>query len=784
MSYYTAQEAQGGMSILAGWLGKNYKVNVRYHDGNAVDANIDTGTIRIPKLACASGVTEEALQLLRAMVYHESGHIAETKMEKKDTPPKGALFTILNAVEDRRIERALSDEHLGCKEIFRWANGYYNKKIAGQIAEQVIKGGKGAPLWEAMCAMSFMLEGVQPAWRLTPKAAAYVKAAYDEFSKVRQAESAYDCLAIAKKIQEILKETSDEFNKQNQKQKPQKPQKQEQDEKQGQKGGKSQKSDGNDSSQADDLDDEDGESEESDSGDSKESKKDSKKSDKSDDKDSKKSDKKDDKKSKGKGRDEEKDEEDSDEESDGSGKDKSDKKDSDKKSNSKGESDEDSDEEESDEESDGKGSKGDKDSDEDLDDESDGSGKGEDSDDEDSDDGAGSESDADDEDSGDDSDEGSEEGEGGKNKNLSADKKSKKSKAEKGEGKNDADGEDMPYEPDDSGIDDEETAGKQSKTNLDEEANGATQRDILNERLDELFDKLTESDKEYLALRDADKHLVPKETLNDRENFTERRNEIAAGVSAMTRALEQALRSMAKVKKDPYLRYGKIDKKRLVQITKSLSKEVFFKTRPGEDLNVAVEIVIDESGSMSNFRKVQQLAIAIGEALSQIGVKFEITGTTTEFCGGDYGMPLKGSFTRTNPIIYFHYKGFEENWITVRQRITQTSCRNHNVDGEAIEFAAYRLAQRKESRKIIFSLSDGEPCAGHNNDSFMCKNIKTVCARCRKNGIEVYGFGVQTQAPEAFYGRENFVYLKDIEQMGEDFVRKFATVITGGRVRV
>ena len=716
MSYYTAQEAQGGMSILAGWLGKNYKVNVRYHDGNAVDANIDTGTIRIPKLACASGVTEEALQLLRAMVYHESGHIAETKMEKKDTPPKGALFTILNAVEDRRIERALSDEHLGCKEIFRWANGYYNKKIAGQIAEQVIKGGKGAPLWEAMCAMSFMLEGVQPAWRLTPKAAAYVKAAYDEFSKVRQAESAYDCLAIAKKIQEILKETSDEFNKQNQKQKPQKPQKQEQDEKQGQKGGKSQKSDGNDSSQADDLDDEDGESEESDSGDSKESKKDSKKSDKSDDKDSKKSDKKDDKKSKGKGKDEEKDEEDSD--------------------------------------------------------------------DEDSDDGAGSESDADDEDSGDDSDEGSEEGEGGKNKNLSADKKSKKSKAEKGEGKNDADGEDMPYEPDDSGIDDEETAGKQSKTNLDEEANGATQRDILNERLDELFDKLTESDKEYLALRDADKHLVPKETLNDRENFTERRNEIAAGVSAMTRALEQALRSMAKVKKDPYLRYGKIDKKRLVQITKSLSKEVFFKTRPGEDLNVAVEIVIDESGSMSNFRKVQQLAIAIGEALSQIGVKFEITGTTTEFCGGDYGMPLKGSFTRTNPIIYFHYKGFEENWITVRQRITQTSCRNHNVDGEAIEFAAYRLAQRKESRKIIFSLSDGEPCAGHNNDSFMCKNIKTVCARCRKNGIEVYGFGVQTQAPEAFYGRENFVYLKDIEQMGEDFVRKFATVITGGRVRV
>jgi cobalamin biosynthesis protein CobT len=167
-----------------------------------------------------------------------------------------------------------------------------------------------------------------------------------------------------------------------------------------------------------------------------------------------------------------------------------------------------------------------------------------------------------------------------------------------------------------------------------------------------------------------------------------------------------------------------------------------------------------------------------------MGIVFEITGTTTKYVGGNYSMPPMNGMSRTNPIQFFHYKSFEENWIAVRQRIVHTGSRHHNVDGEVVEYAAFRLAQRKESRKIIFSLSDGEPCAGHNNDSEMCQNLKRVCERVRKAGIEVYGFGIETEAPAAFYGRKFFIFLEKVEQMGQDFVRKFADVITGGRVRV
>lgn len=740
MSYYTAQEAQGGMAILAGWLGKNYKVKVVYHDKTAIDANVEQGIIRIPKLACASGLTEEAIQLLRSMIYHESGHIAETFLEKSEKP-KGALFSITNALEDRRIERVLSDTHLGCKSVFSWATDYYNKRISGQIAS----GKANAPLWEALCAMGIQYEGLRPAWRLTPKAEAYFKAAYDEFSKVRDAKNTKDCLEIAKRIYALLEKVSDDFKKEQNKQEEEKQEKQKEQKKQEKQGKQEKQEKGEEGSQAKDMPDED----DNDSDESKKDKKESKKSDKKD-----KGKDKDDKKDDDKG---------SDEDGEESDKDKKDGKDSDESDENDGEDSdgEGSDEDDEEGESKGKGKK---------DDDSDGDESGE----EGSDDGDESEG-----------AEGSdEEGDSDSESNGLEDDDNAKDSDEDSTGDNDVNSqEDTPYHPSDIEDGDTDKAKEQGKTELEDECGGQDQREILNECLDELFSELTPEDKEYLACRDNDEHVVPPENANDRHLFIERRGQIGSAVSAMTRALEQALRAMAKCRKDPYLRQGKIDKKRMVAITKSLSKEVFCKIRQGTDLNVAVEILIDESGSMGNWLDVQLVAIAIGEALSQIDVPFEITGTTTKG-GGSYNVTRIEGFSRTNPLLFKHYKSFDENWIAVRHRIVNTRSLKNNVDGETVEFAAYRLAQRKESRKIIFSLSDGEPCAGQNNDPEMCMNLKRVCERVRKNGIEVYGFGIGTEAPRAFYGKNFFVYLDRIDQMGQDFVRKLADVITYGKVKV
>lgn len=663
--YYTEKQVEDAMAVVATWMSNDSNLQVVYHNGTAVDADIFKGIIRIPRLACASGLTHEALMLLRSRSYHEAGHIDDTKLSKKDYP-EGVLFEIWNALEDRRMESSKSRQHKGCNMVFRWSNDHHNKRIAGRLnAGHPVK-----PLWEALVALGLISDGVQPAWNLSEKAQLYADTAHDEFMKIHKAKNAYGSLDIAKKIYDILKEAYKEHKKDNpEEQQP----KQDSNEQQRQESGDE---DGEPQSQGGmDFEDEENEMEEGQQGES------SKGDDSEDDKD---------------------------------------------------ESDEDS-----------------KDSEGEVDD------------------------------SDDDGDSDSGKSDAGKDDFENEASDSKSGDQDESDSKQDT----KDYEPENGEQDDTDIAD-QSDEDIEEamrdECDGISKEEIENEELEEYFKNLDPSDAQYLSRRDFDKHIIPETGDRDRQTYKERHEMVAVMVPAMTRSLEQALRSLARCHKKPYMRQGKIDKHRFVQIAKNLSKEVFYKTRDGMTLDVAVEIIIDESASMNKWFEVQLLALAIGEALSAIRVPFEITGTTT---AGNFDPPLDG-FSRTKPIIYRHYKSFNEQWNSVRHRIINTYNHNNNIDGEAVEYCAFRLADRKERRKIIFSLSDGRPCGGQDNDGVLAANIKRVCQRVRESGIEVYGFGVGTMEPRMYYGAEYFVYLEDPSEMGPQFVRKFADIVTGGIVRV
>ena len=689
--YYTEREAEDAMAVIAGWIGRNRNINVIYHDSTAVDADIFKGRIRIPRMACASGITEEALMLLRGRIYHEAGHIDETRISEAEYPKKAAgkaKFDIWNALEDRRMEAVESRKHKGCEYVFRWSTEYYNRKIA----EKMSAGSKSRPLWEALVAMSFMVEGMRPLWTVSQKAQHYIDKAYGQFSKVKGCKDARASLRLAEKIYDLLKDASKEW-KENEAS---------EEKESGQKGEKGH----------------DGEQEQGDEG----------------------------KALDGEG-----------EEGEGEG-----KEDGNQSSMQQGDI-EDEDDGDSSRDEGKSGSDGDESGDED---EGNGSGSGDEEGDEDSgskSEGGESESDED----------GSDEGaEGDKAGDKSEGEGGDKGDKRPGDGK----GEDNPERSSES----DEEAEKE----LDEESEGQSQEDIQNEEIAKCFKEMDPKDLKYISRRDKDEHHFPVTTDVDKVTFKDRRDRVSAMVVSMTRALEQALRALARCRRKPYMRQGKIDKKRLVQIARGLSKEVFFKTKNGIDMDVAVAITIDESGSMNSWEEVQMLAMAIGEALHSIGVPFEITGSTTrnEY---PYAPALEG-FSRTNPIVYQHYKEFNESWPTVRQRIVHTGAHHHNIDGEVVEYAAFRLMQRKESRKVVFSLSDGQPIGGHGsaNDALLGSNLKRVCDRVREAGIEVYGCGIKTKAPMQFYGAEYFLFLNSVEDMAVDFTKKLVEVVTKGFVRL
>jgi len=706
-TYYTETLVEDAMAVMANWMTGSSNVRVIYHDGTAVDANIFEKVVRIPRMACASGITQEALMLLRNRAYHEFGHIDETKMRKEDYPSKGALFEIWNAVEDRRMEGVESDKHKGCADTFRWGMTHYNKKIS----EKISSGKVDAPLWEALVAMSFMLEGLTPSWTLSPKSQAYTDAAYSEFSKTKQCRNASESLDLAKVIYSILKQVNEDWKKEQPSQEDSNQQENQEEDyqdsgEQGKEGeSKEEEGEGEEHQSSVKKDFDDYENEKNKSGNSTETSEDDS-----------------DKKNEGG------------EDSDGNG----------DKESEEGES-----EEESEEESDS----------------SEESGSSEESD-------------------------SSEEVNTSKNENPNSGKTEEEDTAgdtEEDTGKDGKSGSKQSLDKDKKPVKDDQrtVTRKRDNRDLSEECDGISKEHIQNEDLEKIFKAIPEKDKKYLSFRDNDSHAFPHICENDKTEYKERLSQISVMVSAMTRCLEQALRSMSMCRKNPYLNSGKVDLNRLVTIAKNFSKEVFYRQQDGIKLDVAVAITIDESYSMGcRFYETQLLAMAIGEALNAIGIPFEITGASTEYGGGSYSMPKMQGFTRTNPIMYNHYKLFNEKWSTIRQRMIHTGAHLNYVDGEVIEYAAFRLAQRKERRKVIFSLSDGLPCAGQGNNAEMAANLKRVCERTRKNGIEVFGFGLGTNEPRRYYGEKYFLGLKNIKTMGSDFVREFVRIVTQSRVKV
>jgi len=123
------------------------------------------------------------------------------------------------------------------------------------------------------------------------------------------------------------------------------------------------------------------------------------------------------------------------------------------------------------------------------------------------------------------------------------------------------------------------------------------------------------------------------------------------------------------------------------------------------------------------------------------------------------------------------YKQFEEKWESVKERLGTMTGKNNNIDGENLQIAWMRMMKRKEKRKVIISICDGDPCAGQSNDHVMAKNIINVCKSLRRKKCEVYAFGIGTNSPSIYYGNDWFVRLDP--PMDQKFFKQIVKIMSG-----
>jgi len=182
--------------------------------------------------------------------------------------------------------------------------------------------------------------------------------------------------------------------------------------------------------------------------------------------------------------------------------------------------------------------------------------------------------------------------------------------------------------------------------------------------------------------------------------------------------------------------------------------------------DVAVGILVDQSGSMNGGHKIEQartMCILLAEALRKIaGVRLYVYGHTANQGGMD------------DMTIYEHYSPSDGSDLT---RLGGIRAYSNNYDGYAIKEVARRLARDEAKKKYLFVIADGLPSGAGYGGEEGCKHVTSVCKFTRdrlKIGTYAFAVGVSGHYQSNFkrqYGDKQVVFVDRVSKCLPQIVR-------------
>lgn len=211
-------------------------------------------------------------------------------------------------------------------------------------------------------------------------------------------------------------------------------------------------------------------------------------------------------------------------------------------------------------------------------------------------------------------------------------------------------------------------------------------------------------------------------------------------ITKITNSFKKIIRD--DIKKRNYSQDGKLEVSRVIRPIKTA--KVFSKSPTNKDKNnVAVSVLVDQSGSMSGQKNqyAKETAIILAEVCSKIKYPLSVMG----YCESSYDSE------------HFHYMRFEKKPKPIQKyALMSIGASGCNFDGYAIYFMTELMKKRKESHKIMFVITDGQPNANKGTVEDAILAVKNA----KKKGIIVIGIGIgiasntQTEILKNIYGKD------------------------------
>jgi len=223
-------------------------------------------------------------------------------------------------------------------------------------------------------------------------------------------------------------------------------------------------------------------------------------------------------------------------------------------------------------------------------------------------------------------------------------------------------------------------------------------------------------------------------------------NRLLANEASLANTLRTKLQIVSRDRWEFGKKSGKMRSAALWKVAGGVNDRVFKKQIHNDTLDVAVQIVVDASGSMSGskFEHAAAAACLLNHTLSNVlHIPVEIVAFTELWGLGE--TPRNTMFVLKNfakPVSTQQMVGWWD--------IVGSNYLADNVDGESLAWSFHRLRQRKEKRRIMVVLSDGCPCGGHRKgeiDSYTRRIIEEVEA----SPIEIVGVGLMYDMVKSYY---------------------------------
>lgn len=256
-------------------------------------------------------------------------------------------------------------------------------------------------------------------------------------------------------------------------------------------------------------------------------------------------------------------------------------------------------------------------------------------------------------------------------------------------------------------------------------------------------------------------------------------------VGPLQKDLERAIAARSKSMWVPGYRSGRMHSASLAKLVAFKDPQIFRRKHETNNKDVAVTLLVDLSGSMSQMRKIvvaTQTAYALSSVLERIGITHEILGFTT-------GRKIKENtdnkgnsyvcYSRVEALHIPIIKAFNERLTpVVKSRIaamqSDVDMRN-NVDGESLQIAAARLSACRQTRKILMVLSDGNPVAQDNYTGNLRDHLKKVVKEIEQSGIDVLGLGIISQAVKKYYPKH--IVLSDVAELPTTVIKEIKQLL-------